>query len=318
MFVMSDLVIESVIREGLEIVRRDPTVIDDVFAQLKLIAPMITRKYGDKEIQKIKDFFINKEVSIIQSFSQVQANMPCVSIQLLDDSESAKYAHLDDFELDVQVPITDPEELAALVIETGIPVSGYDPLSGTVSVPDSVDLSKVHVNHIFVDADQTPHTIVGGIVNENGAKQFLVAIQSEVQTVGNGEIKSSINYKQYEQRGVVDDEKILLGIHTEERLLTIYLYVLIKYFILSRKKQMIERGFKIATFSGSDFTRNLDYHEPIFSRYLTVSGITQNNWISDKVIPIDLVEVEVKVPKDVADNEDLGLEDSTVQVAEDE
>lgn len=317
-FVVSDLVIESVLREGFTAVRRDPTILDDVFAQLKQIAPVIDKKYGDKEVRKIKEFFQNKEVSIVQAFSQVVDNLPCISIQLIDNTESLKYAHLDDWEEDVQKQFTDPEKIAALVILSAITVTSYDAASGTVYVTDGANLDAIHANQLYVDSDGNEFPIIGGIVNTTGAKQFVIKPFSEPELSGVGEIKSSINYDQYEQRGNLEDDKMLLGIHTEERLLTIYLYILVKYILASRKKDLINRGFLLATYSGSDFTRNLEYVEPVFSRYLTVSGVIQNNWMSDKVIPIDLVDVTVLVDKDKLNNEQLDREDQTILVTDDD
>lgn len=317
-FQIPDLIIESVLRDGFEAARRDPSILDDVFAQLKNLSPLMNRKYGQKEIRKIKDWFANKEVSIVQAFSQVVDNLPCISIQLIDDTESIKYAHLDDFEDDVQQTFTDPEKLAGLVILSGFTVDSYDELSGTLYVPDTVDLSKIHANHIYVDKNGDEFPIVGSIVNEDGAKQFGIKPLSEPDISGTGEIKSSLDFEQWEKRGNIEDQKMLLGIHTEERLLTIYLYILVKYILNSRKKDVITRGLQLPTYSGSDFTRNLDYVEPVFSRYLTVSGIVQNDWISDKVTPIDLVEVDVKVDKDQLNTEQINRTDQTVTVAEED
>lgn len=315
-FQLSDLVIESIIRDGFAAVRRDPTIIDDVFAQMQRLGPLMNKKFGNREVRKIKDFFVNNEIFIVQAFSQVVDNLPCISIQLIDNSEDTKLSVMDDFADDVQKIFTDPEQLASLIILSGIELEGYDSKSGTVYVADSANLDKIHTNHILVDFEGMEFQILGGIVNTPGAKQFLIQAQAEVNVIGPADVKSSINFKQYEKRSVQEQDKLLLGLHTKERLLTIYMYILVKYFIVSRKRDLINRGFQLATYSGSDFTRNIDYVEPVFSRYLTVSGMTQNDWISDKVIPIDLVDVEVLVAKDRAGNEELKRTDQTVKVDE--
>jgi len=317
-FQVPDLIIESVLRDGFEAVRRDPSILDDVFKQLTQLSPLMNKKYGDREVRKIKDWFEKKEVSIVQAFSQVVDNLPCISIQLIDDTESIKYAHMDDFEDDVQQTMTDPEKLAGLVVLSGITVDSYDAMSGTVYVPDAVNLAAVHANHIYVDRNGDEFPIVGGIVNTDGVKQFCIAKLSEPDISGTGEIKSSLNFEQWEKRGNIEDQKMLLGIHTEERLLTIYLYILVKYILLSRKKDLITRGLQLPTYQGSDFTRNLEYNEPVFSRYLTVGGIVQNDWISDKVVPIDLVEVDVRVDKDKLTNAQIDREDQTVKQEEED
>lgn len=300
-FKLPDLIIESVIRDGLESVRRDSSIIEDIFGEISSkLGPMMDKKYGDKEVNRITDYFKEKEVSIVQAFSQVNTNLPAVSIQLLDDTESKNHTFLDDFEADITKEITDPEKLAALVVVSAIPITSYDSSTGKVGIDDSINLENVHVNHILEDIDGNEFKIVGGIVNESGSKQVNIEPGSDPNTIGPALIKSSINYEQFEQRGNHSDQRLLLGVHTEDRLLTIYLYTLVKYFLLARKADLIKRGFKLATYSGSDFTRNIEYVEPVFSRYLTVSGLIEDNWTSDKVIPIDIVDVKVLVEKDKA------------------
>ncbi len=322
-FKVTDLIIESVIRDGMEAVRRDETIVDDIFGDLSSrLGPLMSSKYGDKEIRKIKEYFQENEVSVVHSFAQVPSNLPCVSIQLIDNTEKTARtatggAYLDDFVEDVQEDITDSEELAALVIQSSISIDSYDSTSGIIKISDATDLAAVHVNNIFEDIDGSEFPIVGGIVEDAGSKQVMIAPGSELNIVGPALIKSAINFKQFERRGNQEDERMLMGIHTQDRLITIYLYILVKYILSARKKDIIDRGFQLSTFSGSDFTRNEEYKgDVVFSRYLTLSGFVQNDWASDKVIPIDIVEVAVKVEKDLA-GEDC-FEDSTVQPEEED
>jgi len=322
-FKVTDLIIESVIRDGLESVRRDESIVDDIFGDISSkLGPLMGQKYGDKEIRKIKEYFQENEVSVVHSFAQVPSNLPCISIQLVDNTEKTARtqtggAYLDDHEAVVEEEITDSEELAALIIQSSISIDSYDSASGTIKISDATDLAAVHANNIFEDVDGTEFPIVGGIIEDDGSKQVMIAAGSELNTVGPALIKSAVNFTQFERRGNQEDEKMLMGIHTQDRLITIYLYILVKYILSARKKDIIDRGYQLSTFSGSDFTRNEEYKgDVVFSRYLTLSGFVQNNWASDKVVPIDLVEVAVKVEKDLAGEE--CFEDQTVQPEEDD
>lgn len=310
---LPDLIIETVIREGLENIRRDTSIIDDIFADLLLDYNL--KKYGEREINKLKRFVTKKEVAVTHSFNLVPANLPCYSIQLESDAEDKATAHLDDFEQDFIMEMTDPEDLAGLVVLTNVISSSYDSKSGTVFVDDAVDLSDVHANLLFVDASGTEHSILGGILNTPGSKQFQVAKASEVDISSPGEIKSSLNYEQYEKRGTRSQVRLVIGVHSKDALLTKYLYVMLKYILLSRKADLIKRCFSQSTFSGSDFTRNLEYAgDIVYTRFFTIQGIVEDNWLSDKVIPIDLIDIEVLVDKDKADSEDIKREDQTVKI----
>jgi hypothetical protein len=312
---MPDLVIESILREGFMALKRKPELIDDVFASLT--KSYADKKYGQKELQRIKDAILKKDWGFVHSFGEVESNLPCVSIQLGNESEDRGTAHLEDFEKDVTEPITDEEELANLVKISNIQPLDYDVLSGTVYLDNSVNLTDVYPNLLYVDAAGVEHKIIGGIDNTSGQKQFVVEPGSEVDISDEGLIKSSIDYKQYTERGVHNDVQILLGIHTKDALLTKYFYILVKYFLLSRKKDLIDRCFIVASYQGSDFTRNLKYEgDIVYTRFLTITGKVQDTFRSDKGDIFDNVEVITKVPKDVATTEDLDLEDQTVQVGE--
>jgi len=312
-FRVPDLIIESILRDGFTAVRRDKTIVDDVFADLDL--GFTKKKYGQKELNRLKKFLTEKEVSIVQAFSQVPTNMPCISIQLVSSSEAKNYTILDDFASDKEQDLSPKEEEQRVILDI-VYASDYDPMTGIVSVSNVTDLEPVIKNNLYVDASGTEFSIRGGINNATGKKQFNIGKNQDPDLSEPGKIISSIDFKQFEERATVDNERILLGIHTEERLLTIYMYILVKYFLLSRKRYLIERGFQLASYDASDFTRNLDYKEPVFSRFITVSGITTHEWLSDKVEPLESIDVIETVAKDVANTEEAELDNMTIQIDE--
>ncbi len=314
-FKLPDLIVESIIRDGFNNARRDNSVIDDVFEDLTLA--FNSKKYGESEVEKIKKVINDQEVSLVHSFNLVNSNLPCISIQLTDDRENENEAHMGNYIGNQDIQITDPDELAALIYVDDITPTSYNVLTGAVKVPDGVNLAGVHANLLFQDSTGTLHTIIGGIINETGIKQFMVEKGGEVALGAGGLIKSSLDYKLYQRRGNIESTQLILGIHTKEALLTKYLYILVKYFMLSRRDDLIARGLQLNTYTGSDFSRNMEYAgDIVYTRFFNVSGRVQHQWRSDKVQLIDNVEVNVKVPKDRAGNEELDLEDSTVQVLE--
>jgi hypothetical protein len=314
-FKLPDLIVESIIRDGLNNARRDESVIEDVFADLNV--SYTSKKYGASEIEKIKEVIRNKEVSIVHAFNLVNANLPCISITMADDTEDEKAAQLGGYVHNVTQAFTTPEQLAKLVIVGSFQPTSYDPKTGIVKVPDSVNLSSVYPNLLFVDSSGAKHAIKGGIINDPGAKQFIIGEQAEVDLGGGAEIKSSIDYEIFQKRGNAERTQIILGVHTQDALLTKYLYVLVKYFILSRRTDMVRRGFQLSTYQGSDFSRDVEYGaDVVFTRFFHLTGLVMHQWRSDKVQLIDSVDVQVQVAKDRLGNEALDLQDSTIKVRE--
>lgn len=313
-FILSELVIESTIREGLANVRQDESIINDVFGQL--LSLPVSPKYGEKELNKIKKL-IKEPLPIVHSYMPVESKVPCISIQLLSAAEREDHASMEDFYDDVTRPMTD-EELEAEVIVNSVTIDSYDPQTGIVSINDSTNLSNVHINHVLEDANGLEFSILGGVDNTTGQKQFYIQKQADLETSQPAKIKTIFETIQYEQKINVENETILIGVHTKEPLLTKYLYTLIKYFILSRKQDLVSRCFTLATYEGSDFTRNMEYQsDHVYTRYITVRGRIENEWRADQVIPIDLLELDIRVEKDVADNDDLNLNDKSIKVTDD-
>lgn len=309
-FVLPELVIEACLRDGFQNARNNEEVIEDVFGNLT--RSFADKKYGQAEIDKIKALVQNKEVSIIHSFNLVDANIPCVSIQLIKDTEDTSRTSLGDYSAMEDVPF---EDQSVTVIVASFTPTAYNTLTGIVTLPDAVNLSAVYANLLFVDQAGVEHTILGGIDNTVGSKKFAIATNSDV-TLGVGcEIKTSINFTRYMAKGNVERVSILLGIHTKDALTTKYVYTLVKYFLLSRKKDLITRDMQLATYDGSDFNRNMEYRgDLVYSRYITVSGMVQHDWRAELVELVDNVNVQILVPADKYGNAALNLDDQTVKL----
>ena len=292
-FILPDLIVESVLRDGFEVVRRYPDAVEDVFASLTY--PYAERKYGSAEIEKIKNIIQNREVSIVHSFNLVAANLPCISIQLTEDRESEDRAHMGNYRGFTTRQITDPVLIAALVKVPAFTIISYNTMSGAVLVPDSVDLSAVHTGLLLHDSAGVTAQVVGGIVNALGAKQFMIAPGQVFDQANPIDIRSSLDYEMFMQRGNVESTQLMLGIHTKDALLTKYLYTLVKYFMLSRKNDMIKRGMQLNTYNGSDFTRNMEYAgDVVYTRFFNISGTIQHFWRADKIRLVDQIDTNIK------------------------
>lgn len=289
-FNIPELVLESLVRDGIQNVRNDQTIIDDIFKQLT--RAYNSAKYGASEIAKIKTL-VQKEIAVVYAYHEVDAKPMSISIMVGSDNEHKPRAHMGDHYDEISEEITNPVELQALHRVDNLSVLSFDSLTGKVQVDPATDLSQIFRGMIYVDSADVEHDITGTISNEIGDKFFFINKLDEVDISDTtGFIKSSLNYKQYEVRGVTSDIQLILGVHTKDALTTKYLYTLLKYFILSRKNDMISRGVYLSSFSGSDFNRDSQYvGDQVFSRFLTISAKIDDSWRSDQVVLIDHVEI---------------------------
>ena len=316
-FPLADIVVESILRDGFNDVRRDPEILEDVFAPLT--QAYASRKYGTEEIAKLQKIIEDREISLVHAYHMVDAKVPCISIQLASDKEDIPLASLQNRSSSRDVMFTDPDQLAGLVLVSDITPSAYDPVTGVVSFADSVNLSTVTVNKLFVDAAGTEHVILGGIDNTIGQQAVSISPGATVDLGAGATINSSIDFDRYSTKRTMEVFEVVLGIHTKEPLLTKYLYVLIKYFMLSRMDDLCNRGIILGSYYGSDFTRNMQYSaDAVYNRFFHFTGKIEPQWRQDKVQLIDHVQVNVEVPRDKFGNEILGLGGQSVTVTEED
>lgn len=313
MFIMPELVIESVIRDGLSNLRSNLDAVDRVFAQLK--QPYLEKKYGQKEINRIRKLIETKQIGVVHNLSDIGANVPTFSIQLGMDVEDQKLAALDDHDAIVEEDITDPQELADLVKVDNVIIQSYTQNSGIAKYALGVDLGEVKKGMILVDGDDQEHEIIN-VVNTVTTREIHVAKGSLVNIADFTSVKSSISKKTYEEKSIRSDEQILVGIHTKDALTCKYLYILLKFFLNSRKKTLNERCFIVSSFQGSDFTRNMAYQgDQVYNRFYTVTGKIEDSWRDAEGTQVENVEVQTLVPKSEATAKDVGVEGSSVTIS---
>jgi hypothetical protein len=280
-----ELVIESIIRDGLMSVITDPTIVPMVFAQLT--RSYNTAKYGGPELVKIQALVNSKQVAVVYSVAEIEAKSPCFSLVL--GSEDQGQALLGDYAGAQTIPGT-PQ--SAIVIPNVQP-NAYNATTGMISVPDSVDLSTIYPGLLFIDSTNLTHVITGGINNATGAKSFFVGPEQEVSLAGPGTINTPFNYTFSELNQVPMRVQIVVGVHAKDALTAKYLYMLLKYFIISREADLITRGFNLQSFTGSDFTRMAEFQaDKVYSRSLTLSGLCYDSWSSNISGPIDQVIID--------------------------
>lgn len=312
-FQLTELILESVIRDGLKTVKdslgTSTDVIDDIFESLT--NAWLNHYYGNKEINKIKEM-VQKPINIVHGFSMGDYKQPTICINLVSNVESELYASMNDFLEEEDTDIT-PTTIVSL-----FDVDMYDDVSGLIDATSSnPDLSAVRAGQIFVDGDGNEYAIIGGITNEDGDKHFVISSGQDINLIGCS-IISNVSISRRERKGVRESENLMISISTENALLTKYLYTIVKYILLSNKQTMIERGLEISSYDGSDFTRMDRLPENLFTRFLTLkANFIENTWLGGDQTIIGAADPAIKVRRDLYEREDE--DEMTVQtVVEDD
>lgn len=309
-FPLADLIVESLIRDGVQNLRENPAIIDDIFSSLT--APYAQRKYGVSEVNKIKNIINSRELAIISAYHPGEAQLPCLSIALSDDMEDRSNATFNDYAGTEQSSVTDPAQLAALYTSVA-----FVPLtisaSNVIDLPLSVDMSQILLSNVVVDSSNNQFYI-GALVDTPTLKRIHLEDNQPTPAVGPLRTRSRLDVNVYNQHAIPERVKISVGIHTGEPLLTKYLYIILKYILFSRKKDAEARGLLVSTLTGSDFMRDPVYQgDIVYTRYIQIEGMIYSCWRQDQVQLVDAISIKALIPKQPTSDADLDRLDQTIR-----
>lgn len=300
--VLTDYVIESVIREGLNELKADPTIIDNVMSQL--VSSYLKTDYGQQTINELKDYVQKNKIYVYQSYGLQGNKMPCYSINLASSIESEREAAMQDRGTEI---INTIEPVDQTVYFT--PLS-YNSVTKTVAVPNTVNLSDIKVGSIFVDASDAEFQIYGGIDNTSGSKSFIINVgvtDAEPNVSGQCIVRSNIVNQILECETVPFRETILIACYAQnDPNIAKFMYYILMY-ILHRKKSVLEaRGIELSNITSSDFAREGGMTEPehVYSRYVTLSCLTRFTYTTDKKDVFGDVSLGILVPVDQVETND--------------
>lgn len=95
-YTFGDLVIESVIREGLEDIRTNANArLPVIYSQL--LSTFLSANYGQGEIERFKSYLLNEKIDIVFSYRDISARIPCICIQPIAGQEDVPRSFFGNF-----------------------------------------------------------------------------------------------------------------------------------------------------------------------------------------------------------------------------
>ena len=294
---LSEFVIETVLRDGLNELRINSDRLDDIFS--KFLNAYFVNQYGQSKIDELKTHIQNKQVKIVQSWAMVPTEVPCISIELLRASEDEDIQQFsNEFE-------EESEAKTPTVYVNTITPGTYDSKTGKLIVLNVADLSQIHPGLVFVDASGVKFPMHAGNSNLLGNKFINIGKDQDPDLSGDGYIESSIDETRTRRRMIRIRETLRLGVHAANDIhLTKYLYYLLIYILKSRQSSLIDRGINLDKGIGEVFDRDDSFQgENIFSRFLTMSCLTEFDWDQEEVNLFDNFDITTKAPMPDPDSE---------------
>jgi len=149
-FIFTDLVVETVLREGLENFK-NPLNIDARLAVLydQLKESFLNTEYGQAELDRFKTFLTDNKIDIVQSYRLIQERIPCISINSSNAAENTGRAFIGDYTGDVDEVvggvIVDRKEQNTIPIQDKIEISIH-----TADPAGNVALRWLHALVLFL------------------------------------------------------------------------------------------------------------------------------------------------------------------------
>lgn len=290
MIFAGDVIIAEAIRQGLDDMRKSPWILDDVFSSFVTVTAL-KEKYGQKEIDNAKDWFLNNKIEVVMRYRQDKDQFPLVTIALGSSTEMEDMKHLGD--LSTQVETLMPGQIGKPIpymVKPFVPES-YDPDTGILTIPDSVSLRGVRAGEILVD----PDTGEGFTIEEVVAEGVRIAAGTLLSLKRAGIVPKYPMYRVRREHSFFQEQySIGCHIHGDPAPL-LWLHSIVAYCILRYRESLLEgREFTQSSISSSDIVANQNFEGPggdnVYSRYITLSGMVENSWLKSPKRIIEDVE----------------------------
>lgn len=274
-----DIIIKTAIELGIEDMRKNPWLIEHMLSDLVNIS-YFTDKYGQKQIDACKEWLKNNQIDVYMRGRDDKDRLPCVTIQIGGDEEKDEMKTMADQSTEKAVLL--PNKIGKpipYVVKPFIP-TGYDDLTGEVSVGEDVDLAGVSLGMILVNpANGQGHAILD--ITPTG---LLIEAGMEIAATQFG-IVPKFQYYEARVEHSFFAETYIIGCHAHgDTQNLLFLWSIVKYSILRYRESLLEaNGFAQSSISSGgpdlDEAFTTDGGEKAWARYINLSGQTENSWI---------------------------------------
>jgi len=278
----SDIILRTAFIAAIADLRANPNLLDYVWASLPRDAQTL-RQYGELELSEAKKWFLATDFPVKFYPIYNEGRWPCISIKLVSSQEAE--TTLGDIHY---IPQEQNDSVWPVLFGPFTPV-GYNQATGIMTPPPSiVDTLTLATNQFVVDRQGRVFPITQ--VFDNGT--FSIPVGSIGDFVGCviknerpafvTQLESAAFREVYEIGAHVGGEPVYLS----------WLHSLVIFILLRYKQLLLEgRGLERTTFSSSDFDKNPEFEtsEPVYSRFVTLTGYVRHYWPKTSDLKISTV-----------------------------
>jgi hypothetical protein len=245
-------VLTEIIESRLKVIKSKPDIVDSIFSQTT-----VTMR------NRLKEYILQGKIRVVRGFPNDRATLPCYAIMLGGEQEQEKtLGSVLDGDLDDHDLLPTDEPLVAKRASSKVIVQVTNKPIELVNAV--VDYSGVDLPFEVIDENR-------GIIQVWNAKHGDELQVSYVHREGGKERYGSLFNIQYR-----------IETWTNNGDLTIMLYHLLKWMLLSSRNEIEEYGLALQTLGGADFEPAPEYlPEFVYRRALTFTCVTENSYEVD-------------------------------------
>lgn len=288
-----DAVIKNAIELGLEDIRKNPWLIDDVLSFF-VKDPYLASK-GEQEIANAKEWFSKNKIEVLLKYRVDKDQFPCVTISLGSSVEREDMKHLADLSPCVETLMPNTIGKPIPYIVKPFTPEGFDELNSVLIVSESIDLSLVSKGMVLVNPETSTGYVISDIV-ANGIK-----IQSDEPPSGSqfGIIPQYRFYKARREHTFFQ-ETYQIGCHVHgDPAPLLWLHAIVLYCVLRYREALLEgKNFSESKVSSTDMIADNSMGgtagDIIYSRFINLSGLVENSWLKTPYRVIESVQLKQK------------------------
>lgn len=288
-----DIIIKTAIELALDDIRKNSWLIDDIFSSL-IENPLLKEKYGLAEIQRAKEFILNNKIPVYLKGRIDKQEFPCVTLSIGSSEEMDSLATLGDLSHEMVDLLPNDINKPIRYIIAPFNVVSYDKTTGIVEIPETIDEYRyINAGMVLVDPNGNGY-VIEDKAGTNGVK---IAIGSDLKSSKLGVIPQYQLYRARRER-IISKDSYNIGCHSHGDPSTlIFLYAVVKYGLLRYRESLLEReNFQLSHISCTDIVQNDAFGiENVFSRFITLSGQTEESWIKGPKRIIEAIDLSENI-----------------------
>ena len=275
-----DMTVKTAIELGIEDMRKNPWLIDHMLGDC-LDNPYLKDKYGQKQIDACREWFLNNQIEIYMRPRNDKDKMPCIAITPGPAPEKEDMKHMADQSTETVVLM--PQKIGKpipYIVKPFVPTS-YDPSTGLVVIPEGTKgAESISAGMILVD----PSNGQGFVIQDVTADGIEIEPNIQLDAAQLAVVPQYQFYKARIEHTFFQESCDIACYGHGDPQVAVWLHSIALYSILRYRESLLEAtGFTQSSVSSSPLMEDPYYSgangEQAFVRSINLSGQTENTWI---------------------------------------